>query len=124
MRISKVLAVFVALFLAVFMASSAMAFNVTNRSAEMDDFSPCDRAGTIKMNFTQADLDQLNAYLVTGTGTNTFALIRIALNGTDLPTNPTLPKLCKDITGTAVVAGVPNSGRWLRSMRSVLKSAT
>lgn len=111
MRITKVLAVFVALFLAVFMASSAMAFQVTNRSAEMDDFSPCDRAGTIKMNFTQADVDQLNSYLVTGTGTNTYALIRIALNGTDLPTNPTLPKLCKNIHGSAVVAGVPNSGR-------------
>lgn len=126
MRISKVLAVFVALFLAVFMASSALAFTVTNRSAEMDDFSPCDRAGTIKMNFTQADKDQINAYLsILAGGTNAavgapdYALIRIALNGTDLPTNPTLPKLCKDIHGSAtaydaatglVALNVPNNG--------------
>jgi len=113
MRISKVLAVFVALFLAVFMASSAMAFNVTNRSAEMDDFSPCDRAGTIRMNWTQSDLTQINTWLVT----HDYALIRIALNGTDLPTNPTLPKLCKDIHGTATYTGlvsgnpIPNSGQ-------------
>ena len=113
MRISKVLAVFVALFLAVFMATGAMAFNVTNRSAEMDDFSPCDRAGTIRMNWTQSDLNQINTWLVD----HDYALIRIALNGTDLPTNPTLPKLCKNIQGTQVVVGafsgnpIPNSGK-------------
>ena len=112
MRITKVLAVFVALFLAVFMATGAMAFNVTNRSAEMDDFSPCDRAGTIRMNWTQSDLTQINTWLLT----HDFALIRIALNGTDLPTNPTLPKLCKDIHGTATYSGpisgpIPNSGQ-------------
>lgn len=113
MRISKVLAVFVALFLAVFMATGAMAFNVTNRSAEMDDFSPCDRAGTIRMGWTQSDLNQINTWLTT----HDYALIRIALNGTDLPTNPTLPKLCKNIHGTATYTGlvsgnpIPNSGQ-------------
>ena len=55
--------IFVTMLLCVFMTSAAMAFNVTNRSAEMDDFSLCDRAGTIEMRLTQSDYDIMAAHL-------------------------------------------------------------
>jgi len=94
--------IFVAMLLCVFMASAAMAFVVTNRSAEMDDFSPCDRAGTIEMAMTQSDWDQIIAYL----GANDYARIRIALNGLSLPPSPTLPTLCVSIVGTVDGSGL------------------
>jgi len=102
MRVSKLALFFVAMFLCVLMASTAMAFNVTNRSAEMDDFSPCDRAGTIEMRLTEADWNIIAAYL----GANDYVRIRIALNGLSLPASPTLPKLCEDIHGTVDSTGI------------------
>jgi hypothetical protein len=81
MKFGKWAAVWVVMLLCVFMASAAMAVNVTNRSAEMDDFSACDRAGTIEYRFTQADWLILAAHLAT----NDFARIRVALNGLSLP---------------------------------------
>ncbi len=96
MRFSKLTAIFVAMLLCVFMASTAMAINVTNRSAEMDDFSACDRAGTIEMQFTQADWGLIAAEEAAGN----YVLIRIALNGLSLPPSPRLPLLCRDIHGT------------------------
>lgn len=101
MRVSKLAMIFATLFLCVLMASPVMAFNVTNRSAEMDDFSPCDRAGTIEMRLTEADWNLIGDYLAN----NEFVKIRIALNGLSLPANPTLPRLCKDIHGTATAIG-------------------
>ncbi len=106
MKNSKLSVIFVAMLLCVFMASTAMAFNVTNRSAEMDDFSPCDRAGSIQMVFQQSDWSNIDAYLAT----HDYALIRIAMGGTNLPASPTLPTLCKDIVGTVDGAGLGAMG--------------
>ena len=96
-----------------FMAATAMAFDVQNRSAEMDFVYPakadqvvCDKAGTIKYTFTQTDWDNIQAHLDAG---NAYAEIRIALNGQEVP-GPDLPLLCENIKGSAVKAGVPHSG--------------
>jgi hypothetical protein len=103
MKLNKLAAVFIAMVLCLFMASAALAINVTNRSAEMDDFSACDRAGTIEYRFTQADWNILTTYLAA----NDFARIRVALNGLSLPPSPRLPVLCKDIVGSATEEGLP-----------------
>lgn len=102
MRISKLAAVLVAMVLCVFMASTAMAINVTTRSAEMDDFSPCDRAGTIQYTLTEPDYNDIVAYLAA----NDYVLIRVALNGLSLPPSPALPVLCQPIYGTVDGTGL------------------
>jgi hypothetical protein len=106
----KILFVLTAVALVCFMATSAMAFKVDNRSAEMTEQSLCDQAGTIKMTFDQTDWNDINAYLNDG---NDFAEIRITVTGTDLDLSNSAikqPKLCKDIQGSSSAIGVPHPG--------------
>lgn len=111
MRVSKLATIFIAMLLCVFMASTAMAIDVTNRSAEMDDFSPCDRAGTIQMTLTQTDWNIITDYLdPTAVPLQQFVRIRIALNGLSLPPSPTLPNLCGAIHGTVSGVGAGANG--------------
>ena len=111
MKVSRLTAIFIAMLLCVFMASTAMAINVTNRSAEMDDFSPCDRAGTIQMTLTQTDWTIITDYLdPAAVPLQQYVRIRIALNGLSLPPSPTLPNLCGGILGTVTGVGAGANG--------------
>jgi hypothetical protein len=110
----KVLFVLTAVAMVCFMATSAMAFNVNNRSAEMTENSLCDQAGTIKMSFDKSDWEDIHAYLnglYPWTGdTHDYAEIRITITGTDLDFTSDRPTLCKDIQGSATATGVPHTG--------------
>ena len=111
---SRVTAVFVAMFLVVFMASSAMAINLNSRSEEMTANSSCDLGGTITLTFTETDYNNIMAYLdvndpngdgVAGTGTENAVIIRVSLSGTDIPPTADVPILCEPIVGTAAPLG-------------------
>lgn len=112
---SRVTAVFVAMFLVVFMASSAMAINLNSRSEEMTANSDCDLAGTITLTFTQTDYNNIMAYLSgvnnvngtgpLGTGTENAVIIRVSLSGTDIPPTADVPQLCEPIVGSAAPIG-------------------
>lgn len=100
---SRVTAVFVAMFLVVFMASSAMAaIQLGSRSQEMTANSTCDLAGTITLTFPEAEYDIINTYL----GANDAAVIRVSLSGTDIPPSADVPRLCEPITGTVLGGGL------------------
>lgn len=112
----KVLFVLTAVAMVCFMATSAMAFNVTNRSAEMTENSLCDQAGTIKMTFDETDWETINDYLSGNYPYDVaqdYAEIRITITGTDLDLTSDRPTLCKDIKGTATADGVPHAGELL-----------
>lgn len=102
----KALFVLIAVAMVCFMATSAMAFQVTNRSTEMIENTWCDQAGTIKMSFEQTDWETIRDYLQN----NDYAEIRITLTGTDLDMDEEKPFLCEDIKGSATSFVVPHSG--------------
>ncbi len=97
----------------VFMATSVMAdINVTTSSKEMTDNSTCDQAGTMTLNFTQADYGIMNAYLTEdvnpadGTPDNNAVVLNITLSATNFSGSPAEPVLCKDIAYAATHAAV------------------
>jgi len=87
--------------IAVFTASSAMAYSLNSRSQEMTANSVCDFAGTITLSFGQEDLNIMQNHLAA----QEAVVIRVSLSGTDISPTATLPILCKDIAGAKTVIG-------------------
>ncbi len=90
-----------AMFMVVFMASSAMAAIQESRSEEMTENSSCDFAGSVKLTFNQNDYNTMIAHLAT----NDYVQVTVTLSGTDTPADITAPTLCEDIGVTQGVLG-------------------
>lgn len=102
MNFKKATLIMVALLLTVFMASSAMAYNLDARSEEMTANSNCDLAGTLTFTFTADDVTRITNHLAT----EEYVLLRVSLSGTDIDVGSDVPLLCRDIMGTQLGAGL------------------
>jgi hypothetical protein len=99
---SRATLILLSVFIAVFAATSAMAYVLTARPQEMIENSECDNAGTITITFTENDQTIINNYF---TSTGRPAELRVFLSGTDVEPGIDVPTLCEDIRGGASVPG-------------------
>jgi hypothetical protein len=109
----KVAVIVCLMMVAIFTASSAMAFDLICRSEEMIANSTCDVAGSMRLIFDQNDQTIIRNWLYGadnikngGLDEHSYVMVRVTMSGTDVNTNIILPKLCKDIQGAVTAADV------------------